>query len=1055
MKLNLDTATQSELLDLLAPLMEDEKARRGLLQLALGLGAPVLRNIKWTGPVQLFVLGLIGTLADYGEIEPGKQALWALLEVLHEGEHVGVDRQDRIKRLEPILNPRPEPPAEPPPPDQAAPDTTPRPRRAPLHLRVFLASPSDVSAERALARKVLHDLAYDPLLRGQMTLEPVAWDDPSGNTPLLATMTPQAAIDEGLAKPSECDIVVVIFWARMGTPLPREYTKPDGSPYVSGAEWEYEDAIRGHGDHGKPEVLVYRRAEEPRFSPADAEFMQKYEQWQRVEAFFEGFRDPDGTIRRGYNTYAAAGDFERVFKNHLRALIKRLIDAAPRPPTGDGAPVPSEPPLWEGPPFPGLRAFDADDASIFFGRGRETDDLVAKLAEPHRRFIVVVGASGAGKSSLVAAGLLPRLHANEIEGSKDWLCVRITPGELGPNPFVVLADRLRAQLENEPRSALELAGQLAATPAALDELAGSILEGEPDWAQLLLFVDQFEELFTLAGPEHRGPFIEMLAAAAEAERLRIVATIRADFYARCLEWPKLTALMRAGSYPLAAPEFGALFEMITGPAARAGLTLEDGLALRILEDTGKEPGALALMAFALAELYEAREPNGLLTHAAYERFGGVKGAIAKRAEDTFAALEADVQAELPTVFRELVEVDERGVVTRQRAKIGRAAASDTAGEFITALVDARLLVTSRAEGDEPVVEAAHEALLEAWPRLAGWIGDTREDLHLLRQLRLAAREWKLSERAESHLWPHERLVSVHAMMERLQPDLDEVEQAFVRPELERLMDEINDPATTHQRRWIIGDRLAEIGDTRPGVGLNKDGVPDIAWSDVPAGKITLERGHGTFSVQPFKIAMYPITYIQYRAFLEAADGYADPTWWDEPAKREEQPGQQYRRVANRPAEKVSWYDAVAFCRWLSAKLGCEIRLPTEWEWQQAATGGDPANRYPWGPQWDSRFANTDESGLSRTTAVGMYPRGASPVGAVDMSGNVWEWCVNEYDRPARTTIEGDSHRVVRGGSWRYFPDLARAAYRDGSPPIDRSNFIGFRVVVSSPISVNH
>jgi formylglycine-generating enzyme required for sulfatase activity len=262
------------------------------------------------------------------------------------------------------------------------------------------------------------------------------------------------------------------------------------------------------------------------------------------------------------------------------------------------------------------------------------------------------------------------------------------------------------------------------------------------------------------------------------------------------------------------------------------------------------------------------------------------------------------------------------------------------------------------------------------------------------------------------------------MCQRMQPALSATVQAFSRPEAERLLEELDNAATSHQRRASIGDRLADIGDPRPGVGLSSDGLPEFVWLPVPGGKITLEDNAGTFTVQPFAISKYPVTWAQYRSFLEAQDGYRQKRWWRGLAERQAQPGEQYRQQDNHPAENVSWYDAVAFCRWLSARLGYEVHLPTEWEWQQATTGGDPAREYPWGAHWDPAYANAWESHLGRTAAVGMYPQGASPVGALDMSGNVWVWCLNEYDRPQRTGLSGTARRVVRGGSW--YDDLVLA-----------------------------
>jgi energy-coupling factor transporter ATP-binding protein EcfA2 len=356
--------------------------------------------------------------------------------------------------------------------------------------------------------------------------------------------------------------------------------------------------------------------------------------------------------------------------------------------------VPPAPPAstpgvtWKGSPFPGLRHFTREDAAIFFGRSQETTALLTRVQQ--ERFVAVVGASGSGKSSLVAAGVLPRLR--EIPGGQHWLWVRLTPGGLGDDPFVALAAALVPILERHGLNGRTIAERLRAS-GDLAALAELYLRGQPAAAELLLFIDQFEELFTLTAPEHHRRFIAMLARAAAAPRLRTVLTLRADFYHRCVDYPSLVALLRAGSFPLAAPDLPALLEMITGPAAVAGLTFQDGLPGHILRDTGSDPGALALLAFALAELYEACQPGTSLTRAAYDSFGGVQGAIARRADATYGALAAAARGALGEVFKELVEVDpERGIPTRKRALLVHFAGTSVAQELIDRFVEARLLV---------------------------------------------------------------------------------------------------------------------------------------------------------------------------------------------------------------------------------------------------------------------------------------------------------------------------------------------------------------------------
>ncbi len=1123
------------------------------------------------------------------------------------------------------------------------------------HVRVFLSSPGDVADERKLAMKAISKLQNDPIYKEKITIETVAWDKPDDSTPLLASIDPQTAINNGLARPSDCDIVVVILWSRMGTPLDHSrYKKPDGGQYLSGTEWEFEEALAAAQKTGRPFVVVYWRMDTPKVDLDDPDLEEKIVQRGRVKAFFDSFVNPDGSIRQGYNSYTSPTEFGDIFELHLRKLVARLIDEGQR--RGERREVGIDtvnivPPVTWPPgvsPFPGLRAFGPEDAPIYFGRGTETDKLVKRLSEPDCRFLAVVGASGSGKSSLVGAGLIPRLAENAIEGSRDWPVVTFTPDEWGVgDPFDSLAGALIADpLRLNSRG---LASSLRTQPDNLREVLVQALNGAPGWAKALIFIDQFEELFTRVQDEAlRRAFAAMLAETAQSPRIKTVITMRADFFHRVAELPALAGLLKAHenrTFPLSAPGSIDLYEMITGPARVAGLQFESGLAQQILYDTGDDPGALALMAYALQQLYEeamdapsplaprpsplaplpegegnrgeryrematqamrdaARElrqrqtdaetvlweclrnrrlgglkfrrqhplPNthyvvdffnyesglvveidgpihevrqaedqarqqdiealgyrvirfsnnqvlhdlqavllAILSHAAphaaqeqiplpegegfrvraltwraYEGFGGVQGAIGEQAKDAFERLSKPAQDALPVVFRELVEVDERGTATRKRAPLSSVVCDAACEELVQALTNARLLMTSG--GEYPVVEVAHEALFRSWPRLKAWIDEAQDDLILLRQVRAAADEWERKGQPDYLRWPAERLELVYKMQERQQPRLSEMEQDFIEPEQARLLREIADIRTGHQRRRWIGERLATIGDTRTGIGLDERGLPQIDWLPVaPGGEIEFEAQR--FAVWPFYVARYLITHRQFQAFLDAPDGFEDGRWWkDFPQEFVRQQmlaaTQQYD---NYPRDSVSWYQCVAFTRWLDFKYrehglfdllpplpsplaplpqgegkrggglrgeGWQVRLPTEWEWQWMAQNGVEARQYPWG-DWDGHpRANTTEAGIGdRSTAVGMYPHGAAACGALDVAGNLWEWCLNDYGNPQVVDGFGNGGtKVLRGGAFYCDQSNAACANRIDSSPHFRHNFFGVRVVVG-PLSL--
>lgn len=262
------------------------------------------------------------------------------------------------------------------------------------------------------------------------------------------------------------------------------------------------------------------------------------------------------------------------------------------------------------------------------------------------------------------------------------------------------------------------------------------------------------------------------------------------------------------------------------------------------------------------------------------------------------------------------------------------------------------------------------------------------------------------------------------------------------------LEQLTKPTTSHLRRAAIGDWLARNGDPRKGIGLNAEGLPDLVWCAVPGGDVLLRDSSDALTIERFYIAKYPITWAQYRIFLEAEDGHQHPYWWDGLRRRAE-----YDRhdtpVDNQPAQEVSWYDAVAYTRWLSSKMDYDVRLPNEWEWQQAATDGDSERLFPWGNETGTMFANTKESRLFRATAVGMYPAGEAPCGALDMAGTVLEWCANEFAQPERMELTGEARRVLRGGSWYLIYAYARNLFRTGNDPYLRFNSVGFRLVTNS------
>lgn len=273
--------------------------------------------------------------------------------------------------------------------------------------------------------------------------------------------------------------------------------------------------------------------------------------------------------------------------------------------------------------------------------------------------------------------------------------------------------------------------------------------------------------------------------------------------------------------------------------------------------------------------------------------------------------------------------------------------------------------------------------------------------------------------------------------------------------LSRLTEARAEPAPA--ARAAIGRALGAWGlDDRPGAGVRSDGLPDISWMAIPETEPVVCQGDLSLQLPGFEIARFPITHRQYQVFIDVG-GYRDERWWQGLAFHSDSPTAAQWTEPNAPRERVNWYEAMAYCHWLSTALGQVIRLPTEQQWARAARGRKGAE-YPWGNGYEAGRANCNELSsklevgtfMGRTTAVGIYPS-ASAEGVLDLAGNVWEWCLNAYSAPDNTSIAGDVSRVLRGGSWNSNSRDICAAHRSDLRPVVRLPNVGFRVCRVHPI----
>ncbi|WP_173261541.1 nSTAND1 domain-containing NTPase [Streptomyces pacificus] len=492
-----------------------------------------------------------------------------------------------------------------------------------------------------------------------------------------------------------------------------------------------------------------------------------------------GLRLPTLEVTLAY--VSACGGNPGEWERRWRDTAGRLDGQRPGPGTAHDTQAP--------PPYAGLRPYREQDAQWFFGREQLVADLVGRLAR--QRFVMLLGASGSGKSSLLRAGLAPALRPSAAP-------VLLTPG---PRPLEECAVRLGALAALAPGG---LYRELRRDPEDLGRSLrlASARSGRPGGPSVLI-VDQFEEVFTLCQDDHeRDRFIEALVAAAGLPGgCRVVLGVRADFYAHCTRNAALVEAMREAQVPLGPMSLDELRRAVVQPAQRAGLTVEGALLATLTAQAHGRSGVLPLLSHALLETWHRRRGN-LLTLAGLEAVGGIEGALVKSAEAFYTALDAEQQS---AARRLMLRLTAPGVGTEDTKR--RMDHRELEGDAATLAVVERAAAARLVSLDEDRMEITHETLISGWPRLREWLSADRDQRRAHLRLTEAAEVWAAAGEDPGALYRGARLRTARRLAES-DLGLSAREQAFLGSSLAAEAAEIRSAARRTRRLRVLLATLA-------------------------------------------------------------------------------------------------------------------------------------------------------------------------------------------------------------------------------------------------------
>jgi CHASE2 domain-containing sensor protein len=598
-----------------------------------------------------------------------------------------------------------------------------------LHVRLFVSSPSDVRAERD--RLVVVADRLNGAFEGVVRIELIRWEDSF----YTATQSFQAQIHAAVSGMEDVDVVVCILWGRIGLKLNPALWKRDGSGgaegYESGTVYEYETALTlSRKNNDVPALYLFRKSEPILYRAESA--AEDMEQHKVLEVVWKRWtQSGDGYNAAAFQMFANTDEFERQIEQCLRRWLEQrgiLVSG----------------PVWDrrirGSPFRGLAAFEASHSAVFFGRDAAVARITAKLRTA--RFLLVIGASGTGKSSLLRASLVPRVaKPGVVPGIDLWRAATMSPSG---DTFLAAAQALAAETCLGPElqeagctpedlaALLREGGERACAPIK-SALAGAAQKraaergyGEPRPAQILLAIDQLERLFVETPPEDVEPFADLLHDLIARELAFVIATLRGDAYGSFLKVETLVALREAGgTHDLLPPSAIELEEIVTRPisACHPPLAFETNASGRSLAEVlvadAKGGDSLPLLQMTLEHLFQAERArgDGLLR---FDDYRGIDQAVTQVASEAFASINQPARNSVPaliTAFAHDVALDPSGTpivtirpVNRQNFERDR----PERRALVDAFIAHRLITTEDATG-EIYIRPVHEALLRVWP----------------------------------------------------------------------------------------------------------------------------------------------------------------------------------------------------------------------------------------------------------------------------------------------------------------------------------------------------